>query len=98
MDGVLSYLNFSESDYSNNAVGHSNALSILAGRGFLNFADSKRGLEIGAKVRFYDTLDAMLMSLHAGDIYTAGGFSQSTAKYLVSNYGLYSARWNFCRI
>ena len=84
MDGVLSYLNFSESDYSNNAVGHSNALSILAGRGFLNFADSKRGLEIGAKVRFYDTLDAMLMSLHAGEIYTAGGFSQSTAKYLVS--------------
>lgn len=83
-DGVLSYLNFSESDYSNNARGHSNALSILAERGYLNFTDSKHGLEIGSKVRFYDTLDAMLMALHAGEICTAGGFSHSTAKYLIS--------------
>ncbi len=82
--GVLSYLNYSEKQLSSIYEGSSPAIKILEEKGYFKSAGGNKIGEQGtvSDVRFYDTLDSLLLALKSNEISCIAGLPQTTAKYL----------------
>ena len=81
--GVLSYLNLTEEEFLARETAKEAALDYLEAHGMLELSKPKpEGAEtLNLQVRFYDTMDALLMALQAGEI-DAIQAPKSTADYL----------------
>ena len=81
--GVLSYLNLTEEEFLARETAKEAALDYLETHGMLEVTEPKpEGAEtLNLQVRFYDTTDALLMALQAGEI-DAIQAPKSTADYL----------------
>ena len=81
--GVLSYLNLTEEECLARETAKEAALDYLEAHGMLELSEPKpEGAEtLNLQVRFYDTTDALLMALQAGEI-DAIQAPKSTADYL----------------
>ena len=81
--GVLSYLNLTEEEYLANETAKEAVLDYLEAHGMLELSEPKpEGDEAPSlQIRFYDTTDALLMALQAGEI-GAIQVPKSTADYL----------------
>ena len=77
--GALSFLNLSEENFSTMRDGIHEVNLVLQEEGYFK-TKSFRPNKI--TVRYYDTLDAMLMALKSGEITAITGLSQTTGKYL----------------
>ena len=81
--GVLSYLNLTEEEFLARETAKEAALDYLETHGMLELSEPKPegGEALDLQIRFYDTTDALLMALQAGEI---GAISapKSTADYL----------------
>ena len=77
--GALSFLNLSEENFSSMRDGIHEVNLVLQEQGYFK-TGSVRPNKIN--VRYYDTLDAMLMALKSGEITAITGLSQTTGKYL----------------
>ena len=81
--GVLSYLNLTEEECLARETAKEAALDYLETHGMLELSEPKPegGEALDLQIRFYDTTDALLMALQAGEI-DAIQASKSTADYL----------------
>ncbi len=79
--GTLSYLNFSEEQVGRLYDGAYLTYKQLEEKGYLKVA-LKEKVKLSPSVKFYDTLDALLMALKAGEIWGIAGIPQTTASYL----------------
>ncbi len=79
--GTLSYLNFTEEKVGNICEGSMPIYKILQKKGYMRI-DGMDDVKISPTVRFYDTLEGLLMALKSGEIWGIAGIPQSTAKYL----------------
>ena len=79
--GTLSYLNFSEEQTGRMYDSAHLAYKQLEEKGYLKVA-RKGKVKISPSVKFYDTLDSLLMALKSGEIWGIAGLPQSTASYL----------------
>ena len=81
--GVLSYLNLTEEEFLARETAKEAALDYLEAHGMLELSEPKpEGDEAPSlQIRYYDTTDALLMALQAGDI-DAIQAPKSTADYL----------------
>ena len=82
--GVLTYLNISEDEYQEFLKVRTEIIDILKESGYVtdSISDAPRaGAAQSVSVKYYDSLDAMLMALKAGEIDYLEVF-QSTAEYL----------------
>lgn len=82
--GALSLLNMSEEDYFALEKGKIIAIQYLAEQGAYHSQKDVSAMPEDGKVIFYDTLNAMLMALEAGDISSAE-VPQCTADYLLAH-------------
>lgn len=85
--GVLSYLNVSEEKIGSFFSGREKIDRLLEEQGYLTVSEKVRenrkyGKREKPVVRYYDSLDALLMALKSGEIDVAMGLPQSTAKYI----------------
>ena len=83
-EGVLTYLNISEEDYQEFLTVRTEIIDILKESGYVSDSVSAAPRTERAKpiqVKYFDSLDAMLMALKAGEIHFLEVF-QSTAEYL----------------
>ena len=83
--GTLSYLNYSENDFSTAKSEGREVAKVLASEGYIkdNMPGAPEG-GIKGKVVYFDTLDSMIMALTSGKIDRIGSIPQTTARYLVS--------------
>ena len=81
--GVLSYLNLTEEEFLARETAKEAALDYLETHGMLELSEPKPegGEALDLQIRFYDTTDALLMALQAGEI-DAIRAPKSTADYL----------------
>ena len=81
--GVLSYLNLTEEEFLARETAKEAALDYLETHGMLELSEPKPegGEALDLQIRFYDTMDALLMALQAGEI-DAIQAPKSTADYL----------------
>ena len=79
--GTLSYLNFSEEQTGRMYDSAYLAYKQLEEKGYLKVAQKDK-VKISPSVKFYDTLDSLLMALKSGEIWGIAGLPQSTASYL----------------
>lgn len=82
--GVLSFLNRSEEDHAQAFWARRQTVNLLVEQGYCTAATPSDKRPVAPKVKYYDTLDALLMALKAGEIFGIEGLPQSTAKYLCS--------------
>lgn len=80
--GVLSYLNFPEEEYSAVAEARRDLINILLSEKGAESKARERMAMRSIEVHYYDTLDAMIMALQAGEIDLIDEIPNSTAKYL----------------
>ena len=89
--GALSLLNMSEEDYFALEKGKIIAIQYLAEQGAYHSQKDVSAMPEDGRVIFYDTLNAMLMALEAGDISSAE-VPQCTADYLLAHNDKLMAR------
>ncbi len=85
--GVLSYLGFSEDQFGSYYEGRRGIIDILEEQGYVHVNDKENVLSKLAnrpKIRYYDSLDSLLMALKSGEIEMIMGLPQTTAIYLHS--------------
>lgn len=86
--GVLSYLNFSEEEVTSFFKGREKLDKILEKQGYLTVSEKVRKKDkfmnrIEPEVKFYDTLDALLMALKSGEIELVR-LPNTTANYIIA--------------
>ena len=79
--GVLSFLNFPEERFLAMRDGIIAVNRILEEQGYLSYNQIPPNF---VKVRYYDTLDALVLALKTKEIQGIGGLPQTTAEYLCS--------------
>ena len=79
--GALSYLNFSEEQVSKMYDGAYLTYKQLEEKGYLKVTKTDK-TKISPTIKFYDTLDALLMALKSGEIWGIADLPQTTASYL----------------
>lgn len=79
--GTLSYLNFTEEQVGKMYDGAYLTYKQLEEKGYLKVALKER-VKISPNVKFYDSLDSLLMALKSGEIWGIAGLPQTTASYL----------------
>ena len=84
--GVLSYLNMTEEQYHQRMEGSVGIVKILEERGYFrnNGEEASAEERKNFKVRYYDTLDSLIMALKSKEIYEIGSLPKITALYLCS--------------
>ena len=92
--GALSLLNMTEEEYLAKSKGKIIALQYLVEQGAYNSARNIAQMPDLTGVIFYDTLDAMLMALEAGDI-TSAELPQCVADYLCACNDRLTTRGSF---
>lgn len=92
--GALTLLNMSEEDYFTLQKGKIAALRYLAEQGAYHSQKDVSSMPEDGRVIFYDTLNAMLMALEAGDISSAE-VPQCTADYLCAHNDKLMARGSY---
>ena len=81
--GALSYLNLSEEKYNAIRYGIHEVNNVLQEQGyFTSKSPSNSSKPDKVSVRYYDTLESMLMALKSGEIKAVSGLSQTTGRYL----------------
>ncbi|MBR4598689.1 MAG: transporter substrate-binding domain-containing protein [Treponema sp.] len=85
--GVLSYLNYTEKQLASIYEGSSLARKQLEEKGYFKSVQGNKIDEQSpvSSVKFYDTLDSLLLALKSGEITCVAGLPQTTAKYLCAN-------------
>ena len=81
--GVLSYLNYSEDQFNFLVEANQPLIHLLESKGYATIKDRKdysKNTQI--ETTFYDSLDSMVMALHAGEIDYIDDLPQCTADYL----------------
>ncbi|MBR3016294.1 MAG: transporter substrate-binding domain-containing protein [Clostridia bacterium] len=95
--GTLTLLNMTEEEYLAKVKGKSIALQYLTEQGVFHSSTPSEDIldsTVEPKIVFYDTLDAMLMALDAGDIDSAE-VPQCTADYLCAHIDNLTVRGSF---
>ncbi len=92
--GALSLLNMSEEEYFAKEKGKIIALRYLAEQGAYHSQKDVSAMPEDGRVVFYDTLNAMLMALEAGEISSAE-VPQCTADYLLAHNDKLMARGSY---
>ena len=82
--GTLSLLNMTEEEYHTLLNTRQTAWEYLKAQGVLKTTGSSDSMPAGAEVKFYDTLDAMIMALESGDVSMAE-LPKCTADYLCAH-------------
>ena len=85
--GVLTMLNASEADYSEMIESRNVVTRVLAREGYVSFPSQMEQALDGnhqRKIRYYDSLDSMMMACNTGDI-TSMDVLQSVGKYICAN-------------
>ena len=81
--GVLSFLNLSEEDYAAVSRARKNVEIEMEKEGSVKLNPHHKQDELFVpRIVFYDTLDAMLMALESGEIFSMSGIPSTTANYL----------------
>ena len=81
--GILSMLNMTEENYNLMRTAVYEVNDILEEEGYvLSTADLKSQRPAKCNVRYYDTLQSLLMAVKSGEIHAIGEISQTTALYL----------------
>ena len=82
--GVLSYLDLTEERYKEISGGIFEMNKVLYEEGYIvttTEPEEEPNREV-AKIRYFDTLDSMVMALKSGEINAISGLPQTTANYL----------------
>ena len=82
--GVLSYLNISETEYGKTKVAGAEIMDILSKENYVKREEKSFAVDKSAHpvTVYYDSLDALVMALTSGEIYSIGSLPQTTARYL----------------
>ncbi len=79
--GVLSYAKLTEEQYTIRTSGINRVMALLENQGYVK---ANQRLSKPKGIKYYDTLESLVLALKSGEINAIGDIPQSTARYLCS--------------